>query len=440
MSARTEGRRPLTATLSRWAARYGWILIVVFAVVTAAFAYVGFDKHGDRIGVDRSFYDIVYMTLQLLVLESGSVESPVPWQLNVARVAAPLLAATVTIGIIRVALRTLRGREWRIGRVTGHAIVCGLGEKGSVLARGLRASGMEVVAVDVAERPEALEACRKGGTLVLRGDATDPGVLVDAGIRRAESLVAICGDDGVNAQIAVTARRLAAVRGAPLHVYVHLVDRELRELLAPVEARDTETYDLTFINLFESGATAMLETQPSFGPETDGEQPHLLIVGLGALGDSVAVRAARSWRSLAGNGASPAYPVRITFIDLGAREKRRALAIRHPDLDGFWELTDVSMDLESVDFEQGLYLPEEERRTVTSIYVCLDNDPLALITALTLVRTFERVPITVRVSRTDLGLGSLLSEHHAEGDYPNVYPFGLLESACTPERLLRRRS
>ena len=440
MGARLEGRRPITAALTRWATRWGWVFVALFAVFTAVFSYVGFEEHGDRTGTDRSFADIVYMTLQLLVLESGSVEPPVPWQLNVARVAAPLLAATVTIGIIRVALRVLRQREWRIGRVTGHTIVCGLGEKGAVLAQGLRAAGNEVVAIDRAERPESLEACRKRGILVLRGDATDPGVLVDAGVRRAQSLVAICGDDGVNAQIAVAARRLAATRTGPLDVHIHVVDRELRELLAPVQARTTDTYDMTLINLFESGATAMLETEPAFGSATDGDSPHLLIIGLGALGDRVAVRAARRWAARSGDGAAPGQPVRITFIDQGAREKRRALAIRHPGLEGAWELNDVSMDLESVDFEQGQYLSEEERRTVTSIYVCLDNDPLALVTALTLVRTFERIPIKVRVARTDSGLGSLLSEHHAAGDYPNIYPFGLLQAACTPERLLSRES
>ncbi|HEX2104458.1 MAG TPA: NAD(P)-binding protein, partial [Solirubrobacteraceae bacterium] len=358
----------------------------------------------------------------------------VPWELNVARVAAPLVAATATIGIIRVALRALRQREWRIGRVTNHAIVCGLGEKGSVLARGLRATGQEVVAIDLADRPESLEACRKRGVLLLRGDATDPGVLIDAGVRRAESLVCVCGDDGVNAQIAVTARRLAAGRTSPLRVHVHVVNRELRELLAPVAARTTDTYDMSLINLFESGAKAMLEADPPFDAiDGDGSgAPHILVIGLGELGDTVAVRAARRWQALRGDRP----PLRITFVDGEAHEKRRALTIRHPQLTDAWELNDVTMDIESVDFEQGRYLPAEQRATVSAIYVCIDDDPLAAVTALTLARTFERVPIKVRVARTDSGLGGLLSEHHAEGDYPNVYPFGLLEAACTPDRLL----
>ncbi|RLA23610.1 MAG: potassium transporter, partial [Gammaproteobacteria bacterium] len=107
--------------------------------------------------------------------------------------------------------------EWRfaqsVNRITGNFyIICGFGDTGSVLVRGLNDAGMNAVVVDQsAERIQALKL-RNYKTSVpgLCADASVPKHLLEAGVQSkyCKAVVAITSNEDVNLKISAVARLL----------------------------------------------------------------------------------------------------------------------------------------------------------------------------------------------------------------------------------------
>ena len=87
-----------------------------------------------------------------------------------------------------------------------HAIICGFGRVGRRVASEFAAIGKPFVVLD--RNPEALEAAREQGALVVEGDATSDDDLRRAGIERASALVASADSDESNLFITLSARAL----------------------------------------------------------------------------------------------------------------------------------------------------------------------------------------------------------------------------------------
>lgn len=94
----------------------------------------------------------------------------------------------------------------RLEALENHTILTGLGRVGLVVARELAEEGRAFVIVDVT--PESAETARSENWLFVQGDATDENVLVEAGIKRAESIVTALSGDAENLFVTVSARAL----------------------------------------------------------------------------------------------------------------------------------------------------------------------------------------------------------------------------------------
>src|SRR4030067_1991934 len=80
-----------------------WPLIAGTALATLVLGLIGFSRYFVARADRRPFSNILYVTIQLFVLESGSVPGPVPWQLELARFLAPLISASAAvIGLARI--------------------------------------------------------------------------------------------------------------------------------------------------------------------------------------------------------------------------------------------------------------------------------------------------------------------------------------------------
>ena len=102
----------------------------------------------------------------------------------------------------------LEGRRMdkRIADMRNHTIVAGAGRVGAVVARSLAEEGAEFVIVDLA--PDAAESAHEQGWAFVQGDATEEGVLEEAGIAHAGSIVTALSADAENLFVTVTARSL----------------------------------------------------------------------------------------------------------------------------------------------------------------------------------------------------------------------------------------
>jgi voltage-gated potassium channel len=97
--------------------------------------------------------------------------------------------------------------ERKIERLAGHGVICGFGRVGRRIAREFADAGQPFVVIDmlVANVGE-LDAA---GYLYVHGDATQDATLLQAGVRRAQSLLAATDADTENIAITLSARALA---------------------------------------------------------------------------------------------------------------------------------------------------------------------------------------------------------------------------------------
>ncbi len=351
-----------------------------------------------------------------------------------------------TLGIFTAAIAAffIRGDGFqllRLRRFHDHVIVCGLGQKGMLLVRALREKNWPVVVIQVSEANEYLETARDSGAVVLIGDAREAGLLKRAHIDTARHLVALCGDDGINAEIAAHARDLSQDRTYGVLVCsAQIVDPELWFLLREWEISQSGPFHLQFFNLVDSAARSLLDEFPPF-EEMNLRSPHIVIVGKGRIGQSLLVHMARAWRDIAEEAANGKEPekLRVTLIDQDIETAIEALHLRHPELVRVCNITSLSIDINSPEFHRGEFLFDAKGHCeVTYIYVCMPNDAKALSAALSLhgrTRYYD-VPIVVTMTR-DSGLASLL--HGGNGSvkrFKSVHAVGLLERACQPDLVL----
>ncbi|NIN71506.1 MAG: hypothetical protein GTO46_06165 [Gemmatimonadetes bacterium] len=433
-------RRLLGRVLGRLRQLWGeieWPLVGVLFVTALALGFFGFQKYFAIAGVSKSRWDLLYLALQLINLESGSQASgAIPWELQVARLLVPAVAIYTFIKGIAIVfgerLEQLRGRFYR-----EHVVICGLGRKGLLLARSLRARGDRVVVVELDAENDLIATARGHGAVVLLGDLRDPQMLRRARVDTARHLVSVVGDDGVNAEVAVRARGLAGGRdGKLLSCLVHIVDPQLCALLRMQEIGrpKDEAFRLDFFNVFESGSRVLLREHPVVQPSQSAEATggRIVVVGLGYFGANLVLQAALDWRTAGGESADP---LQVIVVDQHAEALTDALCSSNPWLEKLCEVTPKQMVFESAEFREAQFLSDSGGpAAISAVYVCLDDDTRGLSTALAIHRHVKgkEIPVVVRMTHST-GLAALLGDSREdEGEFAGLHAFGLIDRICNP--------
>ncbi len=121
-------------------------------------------------------------------------------------------------------------RERPPGALSGHVIVCGMGDVGYRVVELLHRLGETVRVVTQQVRQERRQAAEARGIRVLVGDARSEEHLVELGLADARALLAATDNDLANIEIALDARR----RRPDLPIVLRLFDQELARQLEPV--------------------------------------------------------------------------------------------------------------------------------------------------------------------------------------------------------------
>ena len=445
---------------------YQWYGLGVLWAGALMLALVGFAQYAALHTLTYSFWDQLYLSLQLITLSSGALEPPEPLALNIARFLIPLLAGATAVKAFWEVFRQ-QMRMVRLRRLSGHIIICGLSRKGLLLANQFHRRGDAVVVIERDEENDWLESCREQGMYVLLGDASDATLLQLAGVVRARGLFAVCDDDGMNTEIALRAQELVKERmggpsshapsgtrsggrrsGEPLPCLLHVTDPQLCALLREQEASlERAAFRLELFNVFERGARRMLQAYPGWREDAlqgkDG-RPHMLLVGLGRMGENLVLHAARDWRN---QHPGQARRLQIIIVDRRAQRKVESLGVRYPQLIRACELLPLEMEIHSPEFERAAFLFDPQGGScLDSIYICVDDDSLGLHAGLTLQRKLAGcdVPVVIRMAE-ESGLARLLPDNKdraalaggsaASPAYRNLFGFGYLDQTCTPELL-----
>jgi hypothetical protein len=463
------------ARFGRFWRRRGWVVIGALWAVALVLGLIGFSLYAPSAGRSGRLTDAAYRTLQLIPLNSGDVDGA-PWQLEVARFLIPFLAAWTAIRALLSLFRD-RWRQFLLRFWRGHVVICGLSRKGWLLAQGFAAENERVVVIEADKDHALIGHCREDGIVVLTGDASDPDLLRRAGVRRAGHLVAVTDDDGINVEIAVRCQgmlreyltplppspgrrggRWRADSPGALTCTVHLVDPQLHELARTRELALEEDVPLRMemFNVFESGARLLWSR---YGPRRSEHSAgaaaqvagarcstHVLIIGMGRLGECLAVQAARDWYARSHESQCGASGrLRISVVDREADRKCRTLSLRYPQLDGVCELAAQTIDVNGPDFYNAAFLGGGEGfPPVNGVFVCFDDDSLGLRTGLAIHRRLLHLaagptPVVVRTAEAG-GLARLVelrSGNPAAHTFANLHAFPLLDCTCTPLAIRR---
>ena len=412
-----------------WAS-YRGITPLALLFVALVLGYVGYRAYFAAAGESRPWYDLVYFDLQLLTFNTRLADptTTLPWTLQVARFMAPLVAGYgALVGMMRLFRDRFDQSRARFSR--HHTVVAGAGATGLAFVRSLRAEGRRIVVLDDDASNPNLVACRDLGALVLEADARQPESLLQAGIGNADHLVAVCGDDGTNAETVLNAQRLVRRPRRPLRCLAHIDDPDLWQLLRASElvAMDRAPVRLDCFNIYEHGARAMLTDHPP-RPTSPDLAAEVLVVGDGPLAARLVIQLVRCW----GSSAPGTDRLRLTLLAPAAGALRAQLVAETP------QLTDHA-DVRAIDTALGHAGSElEADLEATDIaYVCVDADSTAVLVAQALRTSLPLTRIVVSLSRSD-GIVGLFERRYVAGPpgLHQIAPFPLLDRTCHPEALL----
>lgn len=121
----------------------------------------------------------------------------------------------------------VKNMEEAVGKLKNHAIVCGFGRLGRVLASQLEHGGMPFVIID--QSAERVAEAREMGWLTLQGEATDEAILRTAGLEHARVLATVLPNDAANVFITLSARDMNPTIQIIARGEVPSTERKLRQ-------------------------------------------------------------------------------------------------------------------------------------------------------------------------------------------------------------------
>lgn len=420
-------------------ADYSWFIIILLGTMSLVLGYIGFWKNGQAIESSRTFLDNLYLTLGLISLNSGAVPPPISWELQVARFLVPAVTAyTAFLAFTTIFIQqTDRVRLWFI---QDHVIICGLGRKGFRLANQFLDDGTPVVVIEIDEGNDWIGNIRSAGAIVIIGDAADPELLEKVNLNRAVSMVSVLGDDGKNAEVAIQAEKLSTHRkDGCLTCIIHIFDSQLWRLLRERELtlNQNGNFRLELFNIFDRGAHLMVQENPPLSDQLPGRAPHILVIGLGKMGQRLVIEAARNWKL---SNSNHEKKIKLSVIDINAEEKLSSLQNQNPRLLNLAEFQAFNMDILSGDFDKaGDIFSTADSCDLDIVYICLDDETFSLQTGLRLNHQLRHhnLPIVMRMVESG-GLALLLGDGPGDRDknsFGNLKIFDLLDQTCTAELL-----
>lgn len=194
------------------------IALIVLLVILSSFLLYGLARmEGREVSLLRSLY-MVAITISTIGYEDmiGTQGSRLLTLVNIALIFVYMIGVAYAVSnftafliegrLNRIFL--LRKLLKRIRRMDKHYIICGVKDIGIFVARELKETKRPFVVID--DNPHALEAVRKEipDLVALEGDPTDDNILIEAGIKKAQALIAALETDKDNLYLVVAAKDL----------------------------------------------------------------------------------------------------------------------------------------------------------------------------------------------------------------------------------------
>jgi len=140
-----------------------------------------------------------------------------------------------------------RRLDKQISKLKNHYIICGYGRIGRVLLQQLMVKMTDIVVVE--QDTELLAVMEEDGISYVHGSSTEEKTLLKAGIRNADGLVAVLGEDTDNVFLVLTARQL----NPDLYIVARACHNASKKTLIAAGADRVESpYDVGAIRMAQS--------------------------------------------------------------------------------------------------------------------------------------------------------------------------------------------
>ncbi|MBI3039376.1 NAD-binding protein [bacterium] len=411
----------------KWVLAFNWTLIGILMAFSAILGYIGLKKYYDSISQPHSSLDFIYLTVQLFFFqlfffEGGFVEGQVPWELGISRFLAPAITA-ITAFKTCIIIFYDQWQLFKLGFVKDHIIICGLGEKGWQLAQTYRDFGNEVVVIELDEGNDFIQSCRDAGIPVIVGNATEPGILLRAGVLRAKTLITISSDDNSNVNIATNAKDLVNQNGKkpPLNCFLHIINPILCSLLRPYEimADEEDSFRMDLFNVFEISSRILYKEFIQENLKTS-KVSNVLLLGFGPIAQNLIVIIAKEWLRFS---ESQNQKISFTLVDREIRQKIVTLNSKYRELERFLNFDLIADDPELL----AGFSSKLSEKEFSQIFIELSPDTCALTTALSILQFVrnKQVPVVVSMER-HVELSKFISNPKlSEKFFQNLRIFGI---------------
>ena len=408
------------------------LLSIPIGLLAIVLGVIGYHRYGVMHHTPFGLVDSFYRAIKLFGM-NGDQPPPLPPSLKIARILAPLVVGYAAVaGFLRLFREQALLANVRL-RYRDHIVICGLGTSGFKLATGFVEAGYWVVVIERDASNQSLAGARRRGIPVLVGDATDPHLLEQANVDRAAQLVATCGRDETNVEVAMAARALPRHRAGSLTAFVNINDLSLWRLLkaAALATAGRLPFRLELFTVADAAAGVVTQSHPPFPDAADGvvRRPHVLIVGDAGPGGQLPLHVAGLWRN---SEPRPGEELQVTLTGPDAEADLAALLIAHPELQRIAAFRSHIVSLDTID-TTGKGLMPADLPAPTIIYVCIQDEADALAAGLALEHAgTAAAPIVVTVRELHAGAGAALTEGELT---TRVLAFGILDSVLSPEFL-----
>ncbi len=420
-------------------------LIVTAFVVVLVIAVLG-QVRADPSTFPSEILAHLYRAAQLFGLEGDwTFElTPMPWEIEVARVLAPLVTlASLILVLARGAWVTLSNQRARFYR--DHVVLVGLDELGWHFARACAAGGLDVVAIESDDDNPHIEHVRRMNIPVLVGDPLSDAVLRRSGVRRAADLVALLGSDAANVELTVRVKTLLdrherLATASPLRIHGHMTDPSLAQALEryPKLFIDRDLVAASFFNVDQLAARKLMLEHPTdvYADAMGRASIHIVIVGATSMAREVMLQLANTAHFA--NGRRP----KATLCAVGAAAELANIIAYHPGLTHALEV--VSLELPGALQALETIASDPKIAGVSQYVVCGRDDAESLAQSLILRHGIQlqrdvNAPIMLHM-RTSDGLTRMLESVEPDPETPDgLYPFGTLDEILNEEMIINAR-
>lgn len=284
-----------------------WIVLVLAILVLS---WIGLASYFPETSQWRYLPDRIFRMIKILMGNDPTlprVEPPdVPMVLIVVKILVILLLLRAMLKVVENVFHE-QYTQWRIAFKKDHAIVVGIGGKGShILGDYLEKTGRGAVAIERHSEHENLPALRRDGHAVLIGDAASEDMLENAGALRARHLICLARDEQTGIEVAgklVSLYRRKA-SGHTLHCHIHLNQPRLAETLQRYgQAEQENGVNIRFFNLHNMVARRFFHQLPhtlAAHLQQPQAQVHFLLFGFGHAAQALLVQGLRVFHLLPG--------------------------------------------------------------------------------------------------------------------------------------------